>query len=259
MAEIFLDSPFDSLWQGKDPFCEVAAFSGEEFRRVKSRRTFRIEIEGKGFFIKHHLGVGWKEIFKDLLQFKIPVTGADGEFKAICHLEKRQVPTMSCAGFGQRFFNPAGKESFIITRELAGMVSLEDFFAQNEVSSEMRKDIAVRLGRSLGRMHASGLNHRDCYICHFLRSPETGELYVIDLHRAQIRKKVPFRYAVKDVAGIFFSSMHLGLNFREILCFYREYKKAGNPDSKKFRKAVLRAAKELYYKEYGQQAPEIRG
>ena len=78
MAEIFLDSPFDSLWQGKDPFCEVAAFSGEEFRRVKSRRTFRIEIEGKGFFIKHHLGVGWKEIFKDLLQFKIPVTGADG-------------------------------------------------------------------------------------------------------------------------------------------------------------------------------------
>lgn len=258
MKEIFLDTPFDALWKGKDPFHEVATLGGEEFRHVKSRRTFRIETGGKGFFIKHHHGVGWKEIFKDLLQFKVPVTGADGEFKAIRHLEKVGVPTMSCAGFGQRYFNPAGRESFIITRELAGMVSLEDFFAENAVAPEVRKDIAVRLGRSLGKMHAGGLNHRDCYICHFLRSPETGELHVIDLHRAQIRKQVPFRYAVKDVAGILFSAMHLELTFRDILLFYREYKKAGNRDSRVFRKAVLKTAEKLYYKEYGKQAPEIR-
>ena len=257
MSSIFLDAPFDVLWKGKDPFQEVTALGGEEFRHVKSRRTFRIEIEGQGFFVKHHHGVGWKEIFKDLFQFKVPVTGADGEYKAVRHLEKVGVPTMSCAGFGQRFFNPAGRESFIITRELAGMVSLEDFFAAGEAAPEVRRDIAVRLGRSLGKMHASGLNHRDCYICHFLRSPESGELHVIDLHRAQIRKKVPFRYAVKDVAGILFSSMHLNLTFRDILLFYREYKRAGNPDSRVFRKAVLQTARKLYFKEYGKEAPTI--
>ena len=67
MAEIFLDEPFASLWQEKDTFEEIARLSGEEFRRVKTRRTFRIEIGGKGFFIKHHTGVGWGEILKNLL------------------------------------------------------------------------------------------------------------------------------------------------------------------------------------------------
>ena len=255
MSEVFLDEPFKGLWNGKEPFAEVAALSGEEFRRVKSRRTFRVEIGGKGFFIKHHLGIGWREIFKDLLQFKKPVTGARGEYEAIRHLEQQHVPTMSCAGFGERFFNPAARESFIITRELAGMVSLEDLFAQGSVPHALRREIICRLGRSVGRMHASGLNHRDCYICHFLRSQATGELHVIDLHRAQIRKKVPFRYAVKDVAGIFFSAMDLDLTLRDIVLFYREYKRAGNRDSLRFRKAVLKAASKLYFKEHGKPSP----
>ena len=254
MSEVFLDQPFKELWQGKEAFAEVAAFSGEEFRRVKSRRTFRIEINGKGFFIKHHLGIGWREIFKDLLQFKKPVTGARGEYEAIRHLEKKNVPTMACAGFGERFFNPAARESFIITRELAGMVSLEDFFTGN-VTPELRREIICRLGKSVGKMHASGLNHRDCYICHFLRSAESGELHVIDLHRAQIRKKVPFRYAVKDVAGILFSSMDLDLTLRDIALFYREYKRAGNRDSRRFRQAVYKTASKLYFKEHRKSAP----
>lgn len=257
MAEIFLSSPFDALWQGKDAFAEVAAFSGEEFRRVKSRRTFRIEIGGEGFFIKHHLGVGWREIIKDLLQFKKPVTGARGEYEAIRHLEKENVPTMACAGFGERFFDPAARESFIITRELAGMVSLEDFFVRSAVTPEVRRDIICRLGKSVGKMHASGLNHRDCYICHFLRSPDTGALHVIDLHRAQIRKKVPFRYAVKDVAGILFSAMDLELSMKDIALFYREYKRAGNQNSSRFKRAVFNAASRLYLKEHGKKAPEI--
>ncbi len=257
MAEIFLDEPFVSLWKEKDVFGEIAILSGEEFRRVKSRRTFRTEINGRGFFIKHHLGVGWGEIIKNLLQFKKPVTGARGEFEAIRMLEKAGVPTMRCAGFGERFFNPAAKESFIITCELAGMVSLEDFFNTQKATPQMRRDIIRRLGQSVGKMHASGVNHRDCYICHFLRSPETGELHVIDLHRAQIRKKVPFRYAVKDVAGILFSAMDLNLTLRDVALFYREYKKAGNADSALFRKAVVKTARKLYYKEHGKEAPEI--
>ena len=106
-------------------------------------------------------------------------------------------------------------------------------------------------------MHAAGLNHRDCYICHFLRSPETGNLHVIDLHRAQIRKKVPFRYAVKDVAGILFSAMDLSLTLRDIALFYREYKRAGNKDSVRFRKAVFKAACKLYFKEHGKSVPSV--
>lgn len=260
MSEIFLDHPFSELWSDTAVFSEVAALQGEEFRHVKSRKTFRIEIDGKGFFVKHHYGVGWREIIKDLLQFKKPVTGARGEFEAIRHLERFGVPTMECAAFGERFFDPAAKESFIITRELADMESLEDFCADwcnTPPSPELRRDIIKQLARSVGTMHASGLNHRDCYICHFLRSAETGKLHVIDLHRAQIRKKVPFRYAVKDVAGIFFSAMDSALTAGDVALFLHEYKKCGNSCSKVFLKAVKAAAEKLYFKEHKKCAPEI--
>ena len=260
MSDVFLAPPFDALWRGLDVFGAVAGLSGEEFRHVKSRRTFRVEIGGRGFFVKHHLGVGWKEIFKDLLQFKRPVTGARGEFEALRRLAALGVPSMECAAFGERFADPAHRESFIITCELKDMVSLEDFTApwrETPPAPGLREDVTRRLGRNVGKMHAGGVNHRDCYICHFLRDPATGELHVIDLHRAQIRPHVPFRYAVKDVAGILFSAMDLDLTLRDIALFLREYRRAGNPVTPRFRRAVLRSAEQLYFKEHGRNAPGI--
>ena len=51
MARFDIRSPFDRLWENKDIFAEVFALGGEEFRNVKNRRTFRIEVEGRGFFV----------------------------------------------------------------------------------------------------------------------------------------------------------------------------------------------------------------
>ena len=56
--DIALDDFFKELWQSADPFAEVAKIEGEVFREVKNRRTFRIEVDGKGFFVKinlHHI------------------------------------------------------------------------------------------------------------------------------------------------------------------------------------------------------------
>lgn len=78
-------------------------------------------------------------------------------------------------------------------------------------------------------MHAAGINHRDCYICHFLlHLPFTGredelKISVIDLHRAQIRAKVPRRWRDKDLIGLYFSSMNIGLTQRDIWRFMKVY------------------------------------
>lgn len=78
-------------------------------------------------------------------------------------------------------------------------------------------------------MHAAGINHRDCYICHFLlHLPFTGredelKISVIDLHRAQIRSKVPRRWRDKDLIGLYFSSMNIGLTQRDIWRFMKVY------------------------------------
>ncbi|MCF3281534.1 lipopolysaccharide core heptose(I) kinase RfaP, partial [Escherichia coli] len=79
------------------------------------------------------------------------------------------------------------------------------------------------------KMHAAGINHRDCYICHFLlHLPFTGredelKISVIDLHRAQIRAKVPRRWRDKDLIGLYFSSMNIGLTQRDIWRFMKVY------------------------------------
>lgn len=240
-------------------FDKIFTLQGEDFRLVKARRTFRFEINGKGYFAKVHRGIGWKEIFKDILQLKMPILGAENEYNAIRHLEKINVPTMRCAAYGKRGANPAKQQSFLVTDELVNMASLEDF-VRDERFPLMRKKIISTLALSLGNIHRSGLNHRDCYICHFLidlNKLQQGNvvLHVIDLHRAQIRKKVPFRYQVKDVAGILFSSFDIAPTPREILRFIRIYSQrklsVELAENKSFWLAVDKTARKLYRKESG--------
>lgn len=246
-------------------FETVFKLEGEDYRLVKARRTFRFEVDGDGYFAKVHRGIGWKEILKDIIQFKAPILGAENEYMAIRHLEKIGVGTMSCAAYGKRGKNPAKQQSFLITEELVNMISLEDF-VKDEKWSNIRPQILRKLACDMGKMHRSGLNHRDCYICHFMLDPqkalnENVFLHVIDLHRAQIRRKVPFRYLVKDVAGIFFSSADLNLSRRELLRFIRLYSQrklsVELKENAKFWRAVEKAAKKLYKKEFEKDFPYI--
>ena len=260
MIQKDLRAPFDSLWQGRDVFFEVFALEGEEFRNVKNRRTFRIEVGGEGFFVKIHRGIGWKEIFKNLFQFKLPVTGAGNEYRALEKLRSLGIATMDVAAFAERNFNPAAKESFLITRELTDVISLEDLVKESIPSFPLKKKLIEALGCSSGRMHQAGINHRDCYICHYLLHKESinsasPRLSVIDLHRAQIRKKVPFRYQVKDVGGLLFSSFDIPLTKRDVLRFIKAYSgrslREELKENGRFYQAVYRSACKLYLKEFG--------
>ena len=172
---IDLRTPFDRLWKNKDPFAEVFALEGEEFRNVKNRRTFRVEFENQGFFVKIHRHVGYKEIFKNLLQFKLPVTGAKNEYSALEKLNALNIPTMQTAAFGSRNFNPAKKESFLITRELTDVISLEELAAE-KIAPELKIKLIRALAHSAGSMHRAGINHRDCYICHYLMQKKSTDI-----------------------------------------------------------------------------------
>ncbi len=259
MSNFFIIEPLKKHFTN-DPdtaFEKIFHLEGEDYRLVKARRTFRFELDGNGYFAKVHRGIGWKEIFKDLFQFKLPILGAQNEFSALELLKEKNIPTMKSAAFGKRGWNPARQQSFLVTEELANMVSLEDF-VKYERFSALRRVIFDTLASSLGAMHSAGVNHRDCYICHYLLDPEKAaagdvKLFVIDLHRAQIRKSVPFRYRVKDVAGILFSSFDLMPSERELMRFAAIYSSA-DPQvrrDKSFWTAVDRAARKLYKKEFG--------
>jgi heptose I phosphotransferase len=227
-----LKEPFASLWRGEDPFTEVKKLDGKIYRALETRRTLRFDVMDKGYFLKYHYGTTIKEVLKNLASFRLPVLGADREWRAIHRLKALGVATMTGKAFGQKGLNPLRRTSFIITEDLAPAISLEDFckdWKSNPPNVKLKREVIYRIADMVGKMHRGGVNHRDCYLCHFLLDlsqpplPEHLKISVIDLHRAQIRTKVPHRWRDKDLTGLYFSSMNIGLTSRDIYRFLRVY------------------------------------
>ncbi|MDN8600816.1 lipopolysaccharide core heptose(I) kinase RfaP [Citrobacter sp. S2-9] len=227
-----LKEPLTTLWRGKDAFEEVKTLQGEVFRELETRRTLRFELAGKSYFLKWHKGTSLKEIVKNLLSLRMPVLGADREWNAIHRLRDLGVDTMHGVGFGEKGVNPLTRTSFIITEDLTPTISLEDYcadWATNPPDVKVKRMLIERVATMVQKMHAGGINHRDCYICHFLlHLPFSGEeknlkISVIDLHRAQIRRNVPRRWRDKDLIGLYFSSMNIGLTQRDVFRFMKVY------------------------------------
>ncbi len=231
-SSIYLDEPFRSLWADQNPFVAAEALQGNVLRELEGRRTLRTEVAGHGYFAKIHRGVGWGEIFKNLLSGRLPVLGAGNEWHALRRLTALGVDTMRAVAFGERGLNPATRHSFLITEELAPTASLEDFcrdWLLHPPPLALKRALIQRVAEMARWMHAGGVNHRDFYICHFLLhldpapSPAALRLSLIDLHRAQVRKHTPRRWRDKDLASLHFSSLEIGLTPRDRLRFLRIY------------------------------------
>lgn len=232
-----LSNKIAPFFPGDDAFDQILKVEGDVYRLFANRRTLRVELAGEGFFFKIHMGVGWKEIFKCLLSFRLPILGAINEFQAVHRLEKLGVETMTIAGFGVRGWNPANRQSFLITEELVDTVSLEEIcrdWLKNPPPLMLKRALFKHVAWIARQMHNNGVNHRDFYLCHFhLHMPsveqfladrnELFKLHLIDLHRTQIRSVTPKRWRDKDLVGLYFSAMDIGLSRFDLLRFIRHY------------------------------------
>lgn len=254
---------------GPDPFGALMAMPGETYRDTGGRQTLRVSIAGQEYFLKRHRGVGWREIFKNLLQLRLPVLGAGTEVRAIRRLETLGVPTLQLAGWGQRGRNPARHASFALTVALQDTLSLEDLCAgwgarQHWTANELilKRRLVRHLATTARTLHENGVNHRDFYLCHFLlRRDSPGlvqaggrlDVHLIDLHRVQLRGRTPQRWRRKDIAGLYFSALDAGLTRHDCYRFMRLY--GGGPLraqlGRSFWRRVSRQAVFLYRKAHG--------
>jgi heptose I phosphotransferase len=209
---------------------EFCGLEGETFKRIQNRRTFRVERHGRGYFIKCHDGVGWREIWKNLLNLKLPVLGAENEWRAIHRLHAIGVPTMQAVACLTEGWNPARLRSVLVTEALEGCISLERHLRDTPPDPKARRTLIHELARIARTLHDNGVNHRDFYLCHFLISqPWDGRagslrLFLIDLHRVQMRRSIPERWAVKDLGSLWFSALEFRPRQRELLRFLRLYR-----------------------------------
>ena len=272
MKELFLREEFQRSWKGEDPFEKVRAISGEVFRNKEGRRTLRFTHAERSYFLKYHQGVGWMEVFKNLLQGRAPVVSARNEFQACILLAEAGVDTLSPAAYGRKGMNPAAIESFLITDDLCRAVSLEDYcrhWAVERPSVSRKYRLLSKVMTMAKIMHGCGVNHRDFYLCHFLLVAETLEqgcsakdiqCHLIDLHRAGLRKRVPQRWVIKDIAGLFYSAMDIGLTQRDLLRAMAVYSggrwRETLVSDQEFWLAVKKRAEKLYEKDTGREAPK---
>lgn len=270
----FMKEPFAGLWQNRQPFDEVQKLSlsasrEDIFRDKEGRRTLRFQINEQSFFLKYHQGVGWKEIFKNLVQLRAPVLGARNEYEAATALKAAGIDTLTPFAYGSRGFNPATQESFLITTDLADTTSLEDVCRQWRAAPptfRLKRTLVNKVAAITKAMHAAGINHRDFYLCHFLlendaaakiKNGENFYCYLIDLHRCQIRKRVPLRWLEKDLGGLLYSSLDIGLTQRDCFRFLKVY--TGKPLRETLRDPLWQRtwanARNLYEKYFDKPAP----
>ncbi|SUZ71146.1 uncharacterized protein METZ01_LOCUS24000, partial [marine metagenome] len=279
----------------------------------EGRRTVSFSHNGERYYLKIHDGVGWKEIGKNLTSLRLPVLGAENEWKGVHHLRRQTLlqnlglNTLNIAGYGTRerrfgkiLNNPAKRQSLIVTDEIPKAISLEDLFKDklfwgrnaNKIPIKIcfKRWLIEQLAQTARVLHNSGANHRDFYLSHFLLqrtkeshepTPENSSLFLIDLHRMQIHKPTksawfkaisrgilklqrpqppqivtPSRWRMRDVSGLHYSSMDLGLTKRDLIRFISTYENISNrqvlealQDNNRFWRKVQSRAQNLYRSE----------
>ena len=251
MTEQYIGQELSDWFSPVQLFQQVDQLEGEVFRQVARRRTIKVSLGAENYFAKIHHGVGWGEIFKSLLQGRMPVLGARNEWLAIKALRAAGVPTMEGVLYCESGGNPALKKSAILTRSLENRITLEDYETENPMIKRHIIELVATMAKS---MHGAGVNHRDYYLCHFLldQRSEEPQLNLIDLHRAQLRAKVPRRWLVKDLGGLLFSALGKGMTKRDLLRFVRVY--SGDLTTLRINRALWRGvigrARKLYLQDH---------
>jgi heptose I phosphotransferase len=236
-------------------FEKAMTLVGKPFRDVPGRKTSQVTLLGKQYFIKQHFGVGWREILKNIMTFKKPILGAMTEVHAIQKVTSLGIATTPLVAYGQRGYNPASLQSFVMTADLGDIISLEDVCAQWKHHSpdiKLKRRLIIATAKLARTIHENGVNHRDFYLCHLcldtqaLNKPDLTNinLYLIDLHRVIIHNTPSTKANMKDIAALYFSSLDVGLTARDYLRFKRYYQQESNY----FWRAVEVRATKLYFK-----------
>ena len=267
-----------------DVFAGFMALTGRVFRDVPGRKTMQIsfniannDVGGatKSYFIKQHFGVGWAEIFKNLISFKAPIISAMTEVYAIQKLTDIGIATTPLVAYGQRGSSPASLQSFVLTEDLGDIVSLEDICADAKtypVTAENKQLMLIAVANLATKLHSAGLVHRDFYFCHFALNRQHAvvnhenvnqyDLYLVDLHRMLLNQAPNGKSVMKDIAGFYFSAMQNGFSADELAIFKQHYL----PQSDAFWSQVNKRASQLFNKynsakltqQRAQQTPFVR-
>ncbi|NJC89196.1 MAG: lipopolysaccharide kinase [Desulfuromonas sp.] len=181
---------FDALWNA-----QLAAVDEPNTERDGWSEVFRLELEGRGFFIKRQ-----SNYFTRSLAHPLGEPTVAREFRNILRYQRLSIPSIQATFFGERRL--AGEcRAILVTRALDGWTALEDFLVDwPGRDADQQGKIISACARLVGKLHASGLRHGCLYPKHlFLREQEDmWEACLIDLEKTR-RLWFGWRDQVRDL------------------------------------------------------------
>jgi hypothetical protein len=231
---------------------------GEIVKSVRKDRftsLITLKLDGNDFesYIKRSRYSILTDIWKGIRKFTRQRSSFLNEYNALILLAGSGVPTITpiAAGIKRKGLIC---QSFILTASLGETVKLADWAPQHLTVKEPRTEkdkraVIESLARITRTMHESGINHRDYYLTHIhIKKDESREpaLFVIDLNRADIRKRVPLRWRVKDIAALNFSaptSVFTRTDRMRFVKIYLSANKLGREEKRFVKRVIKKSAK----------------
>jgi heptose I phosphotransferase len=210
----------------------------DRFYAKQGRSTGRWILEGPAgrlaVYLKRFRKLPWRE---RLLATLWPGGGwSPGmtEYRHLLWAQSAGIPVPAPVAAGE-FIGPWGRlESFLAVEELADMLPLHEAIpaaaqALGPGAFERWKRDAIRAAAAITRrLHDARRFHKDLYLCHFFARPQAATgMYLIDLHRLGHHPWMAWRWRVKDLAQLLFSSDVAGVTDRDRWRFFRHYRGGG--------------------------------
>lgn len=201
---------------GLDDFRSLTDYEGGTYlNKKKLRSVLRMKLgEGEGarvFYLKRHI-VPLEERLKSVLPWK-KSEGARNEWESIVLLKASGIPTVEPVAFGEKRSFGTTYAAMTLTEELYGARRVETYipelssrFSETDGMVKKKRALIKRLALLARDFHNKGFNHQDFYLGHFFITPETGELFLVDLQRVHKRSSVRRSDRIKDLAQFAFTA-----------------------------------------------------
>ena len=203
------------------------------WRSIADRENCTLDADVDGRHVRWHV--------KRYTAVRTPgPTPAEREVAGVRLLQDAGIPTVPLVGWGVL----ADRRSFVIVDDLAGYQPGDKLL---EAGGATFDELLGPTADLAAKLHASGLHHRDLYLCHFfIPQPLDGgpPLRLIDCARV---KRLPrlftrYRWVVKDLAQFWYSTLkHPEITDDQRTAWLRRYAdQAGGPDTDRLRRSVAR-------------------
>jgi len=178
-----------------DPISSIQEMGGEVIKESKWRKAVLLRLpNGRRGFLKRDKTKGWTEGLKYLF---LP-SKAQKEFLIASQLKKRGLNIPKPLGWMERIRKGLVRESYYLSEAIGTGVS----FIEEEVKSKEPHSI-IELAKTVKKFQDSGLFHQDLHGGNFLW--EGGSLFLTDLHRAQVVKRLCLNQRLWNLSHLFHS------------------------------------------------------